>query len=149
VCTLHTSFPLGWSQDCQLCLAFCRCVSEACNKTHGLQIELALQWSNTSSETLVSFVNCIRTVDGGTHVDGMKQALTRVINKLAKEKGLQKEGTGTLSGEHVREGLTAVCTSKCPFFGSSKHCCQLHWHALMITAIHVTSVIVYGKLKLK
>jgi DNA gyrase subunit B len=75
-----------------------------------MQIALALQWTNTSSETLVSFVNCIRTENGGTHVDGLKQALTRVVNKLAREKGLQKEGAVNLSGEHIREGLTAVCT---------------------------------------
>jgi DNA gyrase subunit B len=73
-----------------------------------MQVEVALQWSNTSAETLVSFVNCIRTVDGGAHLDGMKQAATRVINKLAKEKNLHKDSAGSLSGDHVREGLSAV-----------------------------------------
>ena len=73
-----------------------------------MQVEVALQWCNTSSETLVSFVNCIRTVDGGSHVDGLKQAVTRTINKLAREKGHLKEASGNLTGDHVREGLTAV-----------------------------------------
>lgn len=73
-----------------------------------LQIEVALQWSNTSSETLVSFVNCIRTIDGGTHLDGAKQAIVRTINKLAREKSLLKENNPNLSGDHAREGLTAV-----------------------------------------
>lgn len=73
-----------------------------------VQVEVALQWCNTSSETLVSFVNCIRTVDGGSHVDGLKQAVTRTINKLAREKGHLKEASGNLTGDHVREGLTAV-----------------------------------------
>lgn len=73
-----------------------------------VQVEVALQWSNTSSETLVSFVNCIRTIDGGTHLDGAKQAIVRTINKLAREKGLLKENAPNLSGDHAREGLTAV-----------------------------------------
>lgn len=73
-----------------------------------MQVEVALQWCSTSSETMVSFVNCIRTIDGGSHVDGLKQAVTRTINKMAKEKGQLKEGATNLSGDHVREGLTAV-----------------------------------------
>jgi DNA gyrase subunit B len=76
-----------------------------------LQVDVALQWSNTHSETLVSFVNCIRTMDGGTHVEGLKQAIVRTVNKLAREKGLLKDASPNLSGEHVREGLTAV---RCP-----------------------------------
>ena len=79
------------------------CVVRLC-----LQVEVALQWSNTSTENMISFVNCIRTVDGGTHLDGAKQAVTRIINKLAKEKNLVKDVSGSLLGEHVREGLTAV-----------------------------------------
>lgn len=73
-----------------------------------VQVEVALQWSNTSSETLVSFVNCIRTIDGGTHLDGAKQAIVRTINKLGREKGLLKDNAPNLSGDHAREGLTAV-----------------------------------------
>ena len=73
-----------------------------------MQVEIALQWAHTSAETLVSFVNCIRTVDGGTHLDGAKAAATRVVNKLAREKGLLKDGAPALAGDHVREGLTAV-----------------------------------------
>ena len=53
-------------------------------------------------------MNCIRTVDGGTHLDGTKQAVARILNKLAREKGLLKEGAPSLSGDHVREGLTCV-----------------------------------------
>lgn len=74
----------------------------------GVQVEVALQWADTSSETLISFVNCIRTIDGGTHLDGVKAAVTRTLNKLAKEKGLVKESTASLTGDHVREGLVAV-----------------------------------------
>eukprot|EP00892_Ulva_mutabilis_P010607 jgi/Ulvmu1/7919/UM004_0151.1 len=87
------------------------------------EIEVALQWSNTSSETLVSFVNCIRTIDGGTHLDGAKQAIVRTINKLAREKGLLKENSPNLSGDHAREGLTAIVSVKIPepeFEGQTK-----------------------------
>jgi DNA gyrase subunit B len=73
-----------------------------------MQVEVALQWSNTSSETMLSFVNCIRTIDGGTHLDGAKQAITRIVNKLGREKSLLKENMPSLLGDHVREGLTAV-----------------------------------------
>ena len=74
-----------------------------------VQVEVALQWANTNTDSQISFVNCIRTIDGGAHLDGTKQAITRVVNKLAKEKGLLKDGAASIAGDFVREGLTMVC----------------------------------------
>ena len=78
------------------------------NVMHYTQVEAALQWTDATSDTHVSFVNCVRTIDGGSHLDGLKLAVTRTINKLAREKGLLKEGVPSLTGDYIREGLTAV-----------------------------------------
>ncbi len=74
-----------------------------------VQVDCALQWTSAYSETLFSFVNNINTVNGGTHVSGLKAALTRTLNNFATTQGLLKQMKGTnISGDDIREGLTAV-----------------------------------------
>ncbi|MEM3413824.1 MAG: DNA topoisomerase (ATP-hydrolyzing) subunit B [Thermoplasmata archaeon] len=75
------------------------------------EVEIAIQYNDTYVENLLSFVNNISTVDGGTHVVGFRSALTRVINDYAKSNEMLK-GDFTLTGEDVREGLTAVISVK-------------------------------------
>lgn len=75
-------------------------------------VELAFQYNDTYNENLFSFANNIDTVEGGTHLVGFKTALTRVLNDYAKKFGFLKENDKNLSGEDVREGLTAVISVK-------------------------------------
>ncbi|XP_070668064.1 DNA gyrase subunit B, chloroplastic/mitochondrial-like [Malus domestica] len=90
----------------------------------GITIDVALQWcSDAYSETMLGYANSIRTVDGGTHIDGTKASLTRTLNSLGKKSKVIKEKDITLSGEHVREGLTYVISVKVPnpeFEGQTK-----------------------------
>ncbi len=84
-------------------------------------IEVAIQYNNGYQENIFGFVNTINTVEGGTHVFGLKTALTRVINDYAKRKGILKNEN--FSGEDVREGLTAIISIKIPdpqFEGQTK-----------------------------
>ncbi len=84
-------------------------------------IEVAIQYNSGYQENIFGFVNTINTVEGGTHVFGLKTALTRVINDYAKRKGILKNGN--FSGDDVREGLTAVISIKLPdpqFEGQTK-----------------------------
>ena len=71
-------------------------------------VEVAIQYNDSFSETVLCFANCINTRDGGSHVTGFRSALTRVINDYAKKQKLLKDDTGSLQGEDVREGLAAV-----------------------------------------
>ncbi|KAL0359624.1 UNVERIFIED_CONTAM: DNA gyrase subunit B, chloroplastic/mitochondrial [Sesamum angustifolium] len=93
-------------------------------ETEGISIDLALQWcSDAYSDTLLGYANSIRTVDGGTHIDGVKASLTRTLNNLGKKSKVIKEKDISLSGEHVREGLTCVISVKVPnpeFEGQTK-----------------------------
>jgi DNA gyrase subunit B len=75
-------------------------------------IEVAIQYNDGYAETLFSFANNINTVEGGTHLSGFKSALTRAINQYAKAKNLIKSEEVAISGEDVREGLTAVVSVK-------------------------------------
>ena len=75
-------------------------------------IELALQYNDQYNDTTFSFVNNINTHEGGTHLTGFKSALTRVINQYAQKGGFLKKADFTLSGDDVREGLTAVLSVK-------------------------------------
>lgn len=75
-------------------------------------VEIAFQYNDTYNENLFSFANNIDTVEGGTHLVGFKTALTRVLNDYAKKFGFLKENDKNLSGEDVREGLTAVISVK-------------------------------------
>lgn len=81
--------------------------------TGTIEIEVALQWSDAYSQTIHCYTNIIRNSDGGTHLTGLRGALTRVINSYANEKKLLKS-TGNLSGDDVREGLSAIVSVKHP-----------------------------------
>ena len=74
--------------------------------------EVALQYTDTYQEQIFSFANNIRTTDGGTHEDGFKRALTRVMNDYARKYNILKENDKNLSGEDVREGLTCIISVK-------------------------------------
>ncbi len=76
------------------------------------QIEVAIQYNDSYSETVLAFANNINTVDGGTHVTGFRAALTTSLNDWARRQGLIKESRSNLSGDDVREGLTAVISVK-------------------------------------
>ena len=78
----------------------------------GVDIELALQYNDGYNENVYSFVNNINTHEGGTHLTGLKSALTRTINNYAAKSGALKKSDFTLSGDDVREGLTAVLSVK-------------------------------------
>lgn len=90
----------------------------------GVSVECALQWcSDVFNDNVLGFANNIRTIDGGTHLEGLKAVLTRTFNSFARKTNKLKEGDKNLSGEHVREGLTAVLSVKVPnpeFEGQTK-----------------------------
>ncbi len=75
-------------------------------------VEIAMQYTDSYSENLVSFANNINTTEGGMHETGFKSALTRILNDYAKKRNLLKDSDKTLSGEDVREGLTAIISVK-------------------------------------
>ncbi len=75
-------------------------------------VEVAMQWNGSYQESVFSFANNINTHEGGSHLSGFRSALTRTLNKYAREKGLLKEKDDNLQGEDVREGLTAVISAK-------------------------------------
>ncbi|HCF25693.1 MAG TPA: DNA topoisomerase (ATP-hydrolyzing) subunit B [Cyanobacteria bacterium UBA11049] len=91
---------------------------------NNVQVEVALQWSaDAYTDNLLGFANNIRTVDGGTHLEGLKAVLTRTLNAIARKRNKIKESEPNLSGEHVREGLTGVISVKVPdpeFEGQTK-----------------------------
>jgi DNA gyrase subunit B len=76
------------------------------------EIDIAMQWTTGYTENVLSFANNINTVEGGTHEEGFRRALTRAINEFARDRNLLKEKDENLSGEDVREGLTAVISVK-------------------------------------
>lgn len=85
------------------------------NKTvESAEIEVSIQYNDSYSEVLQSFVNTVYTYDGGTHITGFRIALTRAVNDYAKKIGALKEGETGLTGEDTREGLTAVISIKMP-----------------------------------
>ncbi len=89
----------------------------------GISVEIAIQYNNGYTENIYSFANNIHTYEGGTHEAGFKAALTRVINDYGRKCGLIKENEQNLSGEDVREGLTAIVSIKHPnpqFEGQTK-----------------------------
>ena len=79
-----------------------------------IEVEIAMQYTDTYSENIVSFVNDVKTIDGGSHEVGFKTALTRVFNDYAKTNGFIKGKETSLDGSDVREGLTAVISLKIP-----------------------------------
>jgi len=94
------------------------------SEKEGVQVEAALQWCvDAYSDSILGFANNIRTVDGGTHIEGLKTVLTRTLNAFAKKRGKRKDADANLAGENIREGLTAVLSVKVPepeFEGQTK-----------------------------
>ena len=89
----------------------------------GTTVECAIQYNNTFNEATFSFANCINTIDGGSHMTGFRTALTRVLNEYARKQKFLKDDDANLTGEDVREGLTAVVSVKLPepqFEGQTK-----------------------------
>lgn len=89
----------------------------------GITVEVALQYNDSYTSNIYSFANNINTYEGGTHEAGFKTGLTRVINDYARKNGVFKDGDSNLSGEDVREGLTAIISIKHPdpqFEGQTK-----------------------------
>ncbi|HGN7778176.1 TPA: DNA topoisomerase (ATP-hydrolyzing) subunit B [Streptococcus pyogenes] len=89
----------------------------------GIAVEVAMQYTTSYQETVMSFANNIHTHEGGTHEQGFRAALTRVINDYTKKNKILKENEDNLTGEDVREGLTAVISVKHPnpqFEGQTK-----------------------------
>jgi DNA gyrase subunit B len=76
------------------------------------EVEIALQWTTGYTENVLSFANNINTVEGGTHEEGFRRALTRAINDFARDRGILKDKDENLSGEDAREGLTAIISVK-------------------------------------
>lgn len=90
---------------------------------YNITVEVAIQYNNGYSELVQSFVNCINTIEGGTHIAGFRSALTRSINSQIEKLGLTKNLKEALTGDDVREGLTAVVSIKIPnpqFEGQTK-----------------------------
>ena len=81
-------------------------------KDGDFPIEIAIQYTTAYSENIYSFVNNINTVEGGTHLEGFKRALTKVFNDYAKSHNILKEKDNNLSGDDIREGITAVISVK-------------------------------------
>ena len=75
-------------------------------------VEVAMQWNTSYSDSVLAFANNINTHEGGTHLDGFKNALTRTINEYARRQGILKEKEENLSGEDIREGLAAIISVK-------------------------------------
>jgi DNA gyrase subunit B len=89
----------------------------------GVEMDIALQYNDSYSDTVFSFANNINTVDGGTHLSGFRTSLTRTINAIGQQLGLFKDLKENLSGDDVREGLVAVISVKLPqpqFEGQTK-----------------------------
>jgi DNA gyrase subunit B len=91
---------------------------------NGVQVEAAMQWCvDAYSDNLLGFANNIRTVDGGTHLEGLKAVLTRTMNAIARKRNKLKDNDANLAGENIREGLTGVISVKVPnpeFEGQTK-----------------------------
>ncbi|MGF1588905.1 MAG: DNA topoisomerase (ATP-hydrolyzing) subunit B [Pleurocapsa sp.] len=91
---------------------------------NGVTVEVALQWCIDSySDNLLGFANNIRTIDGGTHLEGLKTVLTRTMNTFARKRNKIKDNESNLGGENIREGLTGVVSVKVPdpeFEGQTK-----------------------------
>ena len=81
-------------------------------KGDGLEVEVAMQWNNSFTPSVHTFANTINTHEGGTHEEGFRAALTRVVNAYARDKKLLKDKDENLSGDDVREGLTAIISIK-------------------------------------
>lgn len=96
---------------------------DVAGEKEGISVEIAMQYNNGYTSTILSFANNINTYEGGTHESGFKTALTRVINDYARKSGAIKDSESNLTGEDVREGLVAIVSIKHPdpqFEGQTK-----------------------------
>ena len=84
----------------------------ALDAARGISLEIAMQWTSAYSESVHTYANTINTTEGGTHEEGFRTALTTLVNKYARDKGLLKERDDNLTGDDIREGLTAVISVK-------------------------------------
>jgi len=82
------------------------------DKEKQISAELAMQWTNAYSESVFTYANTIATTEGGAHEEGFRAALTSLVNRYAREKGILKDKDDNLTGDDVREGLTAVVSVK-------------------------------------
>uniref|UniRef100_UPI003898EBC5 DNA topoisomerase (ATP-hydrolyzing) subunit B n=1 Tax=Actinomyces bovis TaxID=1658 RepID=UPI003898EBC5 len=82
------------------------------DENRGISLEIAMQWTSAYSESVHTYANTINTTEGGTHEEGFRTALTTLVNKYAREKGLLKDKDDNLTGDDIREGLTAVISVK-------------------------------------
>jgi DNA gyrase subunit B len=87
-------------------------VIEFAEEGQGIAVEIAMQWTSSYSESVHTFANTINTAEGGTHEEGFRAALTSIVNRYAREQKLLREKDENLSGEDVREGLTAIVSIK-------------------------------------
>lgn len=85
---------------------------EAEDTTRGISVEVAMQWTNAYSESVHTYANTINTHEGGTHEEGFRAALTGLLNRYARDNKILREKDDNLSGDDVREGLTAVLSVK-------------------------------------
>ena len=81
-------------------------------KNGDIPVEISIQYTSAYSENIYTFVNNINTIEGGTHLEGFKRALTKVFNDYARSKNILKEKDGNLQGDDIREGITAVISVK-------------------------------------
>ncbi|HVW80072.1 MAG TPA: DNA topoisomerase (ATP-hydrolyzing) subunit B [Mycobacteriales bacterium] len=82
------------------------------NDGEGIALEVAMQWNSTYAESVYTFANTINTHEGGTHEEGFRAALTTVVNKFARDQKILKEKDDNLTGDDIREGLTAIISVK-------------------------------------
>jgi DNA gyrase subunit B len=87
-------------------------IIEFADETDGMSLEVAMQWNASYTESVHTFANVINTAEGGTHEEGFRAALTSVVNRYARDQKLLKEKDANLTGEDVREGLTAIVSIK-------------------------------------
>jgi DNA gyrase subunit B len=83
-------------------------VIEFADETEGMAAEVAMQWTQSYSESVHTFANTINTAEGGTHEEGFRAALTNIVNRYARDQNFLKEKEDNLLGEDIREGLTAI-----------------------------------------
>lgn len=89
-------------------------VMHAEKESDGITIDAAIQYTDAYAESIYAFANTINTIDGGTHLTGLRSAVTRTINDYARKSGLLKDGDSNFSGDDTREGLTAIISIKHP-----------------------------------
>jgi DNA gyrase subunit B len=87
-------------------------VVEVADASEEAELDLAMQWTTAYTESVLSFANNINTHEGGTHEEGFRKALTNAVNAFARSKGILKEKDDNLTGEDIREGLTAIVSVK-------------------------------------